>query len=174
MPKKDKSRNNRIILGLILSMMIMVLAIFGRVAGENFMAKVDIDLGDILNGVGVGIETDDLKLNIGGGNNSQPGCGSSNCLVVPPTSAYSGIATETSFRQALINWTNFFLKFLTLISMIALVYAGFLYITAAGNDEQMNKAKKAISWVVIGIVVILLAYSLVNTLITTGPTGSDI
>jgi hypothetical protein len=125
-------------------------------------------------GSGISIQTDSFSLNAGGGNNSQPGCGESNCLVPPDAGEYKGIAVEVSLRQFLITWTNFFLKFLALIAMIALIYAGFLYVTAAGNDEQAGKAKKIISWVVIGIVVILLAYALVNTLITKGPTGSDL
>lgn len=100
-----------------------------------------------------------------------PGCGSDDCLSVPGASEYSGIAAQTSFREALITWTNFFLGFLSLVAMIALIYSGFLYVTAAGNDEQTGKAKKIIIWVVIGIMVILLAYALVNTLIEDAPTG---
>gem|GEM_PF-3797708 len=65
-------------------------------------------------------------------------------------------------------WTNFLLPFVGAIAIAAIVYAGFLYLTAAGNDEQAGKAKKIIIWVVIGIIVIFSAYAIVNTLL-----GSD-
>ncbi|MCF7836412.1 pilin [Candidatus Gracilibacteria bacterium] len=170
MIKINKSRNNRIVTGVILGAVVLVVAIFGRVAGENLKAAISID--GIL--PGISIDTDEFSLNAGGGSNQAPGCGGGNCLVAPDAGEYSGIAVETSFRQFLITWTNFALRFLALIAMIALIYAGFLYVTAAGNDEQAGKAKKIIIWVVTGIVVILLAYALVNTLITKGPTGSDL
>jgi amino acid transporter len=121
-----------------------------------------------------GIKTDDFSIGVQTGNANQPGCDGSNCLSVPDSSIYKGIAGEVNLRQSLINWTNFFLGFLSLIAMIALVFAGFLYVTSMGEDEQATKAKKIIMYVVIGIIVILIAYALVNTLIEDGPTGSDL
>ena len=169
---KTKSRTQRITTGIIVGAVIICLAIFGRMSGERLAADADVDLGNVIDGLGVDLEVDGLELSIGE-TGDQPGCGGSNCLVAPDISEYSGLAGETSFLNALIIWTNFFLGFLSVVAMIALIYSGFLYVTAAGNDEQANKAKKIIIWVVVGIVVILLAYALVNTLIEKGPTGSD-
>lgn len=105
----------------------------------------------------------------------QPGCGtSSNCLTVPSTSVFKGIATTTSIRDAILKWVNWALGFLALIAMIAIIYSGFLYVTARGEDDQAGHAKKNILYVTLGIIVILLAYAYVATLITTGPTGSDL
>lgn len=129
-------------------------------------------------GFSVGLSTDDFSFGYStgdtvGGSNQQPGCDGDNCLIVPNPNEYGGIAGNVSLREAIIKWTNFFLGFLALIAMIALIFAGFLYVTAAGNSEQADKAKKIIIWVVLGIIVILIAYALVNTLITTGPKGDD-
>ncbi len=63
-------------------------------------------------------------------------------------------------------WTNFVLPFISVLAIAALIYAGFLYITGLGNDEQIQKAKKIIIWVVIGIIVILSAYAIVNTVLS--------
>lgn len=105
----------------------------------------------------------------------QPGCGKSgNCLTVPAAGEFRGVSNETSLRQAILKWVNFALGFLMLIAMIAILYSGFLYITARGEDEQAGKAKKGIIFTTIGIIVVLLAYSYVNTLITKGPQGSDL
>jgi cysteine-rich repeat protein len=70
-------------------------------------------------------------------------------------------------------WTNFLLPFVGAIAIAAIVYAGFLYLTAAGNDEQAGKAKKIIIWVVIGIIVIFSAYAIVNTLLGSSSGGGD-
>ncbi|MBU1089241.1 hypothetical protein KKF38_00390 [Patescibacteria group bacterium] len=69
-------------------------------------------------------------------------------------------------------WTNFMLPFVGAIAIAALVYAGFLYLTAAGNEEQTGKAKKIIIWVVIGIIIIFFAYAIVNTLLEGDSSGS--
>ncbi|MFA6458003.1 MAG: hypothetical protein WCV72_01255 [Patescibacteria group bacterium] len=173
----------KVAIGIVLGIFIVGTAIFGRMAGQNLMADLDINLGGILDGVlggvGLDISTDGFSFSTGGGVAKQPGCGGSECLVAPNPDAYAGIVITgidgtTNLRAAILKWTNFFLSFLALIAMIFLIYAGFLYVTSMGNDEQAKKAKNIIIWVVVGIIVIMIAYSLVNTLITTGPTGHDI
>jgi hypothetical protein len=42
-----------------------------------------------------------------------------------------------------------------------IVYGGFLYITAAGDDAQIKKGKEALVGAIIGIIVIGLAYAIV-------------
>lgn len=169
----------KIAIGIVLGIFIVGTAIFGRMAGQNLMAKFDLNLGGVLDGVlggvGIDISTDGFNFSTGGGVAKQPGCGGSDCLVAPDPDAYAGIVIPgaTTVRDAILKWTNFFLGFLALIAMIIVIYAGFLYVTAMGNDDQAKKAKNTIIWVVMGIIVILLAYALVNTLITTGPTGQD-
>lgn len=44
------------------------------------------------------------------------------------------------------------------ISVVLMIYAGFLWMTAGGNDDQIDKAKGIISASVIGLVIILSAY----------------
>lgn len=54
---------------------------------------------------------------------------------------------------------------LALVAIAALgfiVYGGFLYITAGGNDDQLRQGKQAITGAVIGIVVIGLAFAIVE------------
>lgn len=61
---------------------------------------------------------------------------------------------------------NIMLGFAGIISMIIIIYAGFKWITAQGNDEQVGEAKKSIRDATIGLTVIFLAYVLVNFVIT--------
>ena len=54
---------------------------------------------------------------------------------------------------------------LALVAVAALgfiVYGGFLYITAGGNDDQLRQAKSAITGAVIGIIVVGLAFAIVE------------
>ena len=53
---------------------------------------------------------------------------------------------------------------LSLLGMIALVlvlYAGYLWMTASGNEEQVTKAKTLLQQAVIGLAVIFLSYGIV-------------
>ena len=74
----------------------------------------------------------------------------------------ANVGLSTSSLESMI--ANIVKTGLTLVGVIALailVYGGFLYITAAGDSKQVDKAKTVIIYAVIGIIVIGLAYSLV-------------
>lgn len=64
-------------------------------------------------------------------------------------------------------FTNFMAGFVTTISFGLMLYAGFLYVSGATNEENIAKAKKAIMAGVVGILLSLAAFGLVSTLIKT-------
>ncbi|MCX6806566.1 MAG: pilin [Candidatus Berkelbacteria bacterium] len=45
-------------------------------------------------------------------------------------------------------------------AVIAIVYSGIMYIMSAGNQEQVEKAKKNITWAVTGLVFIAISISM--------------
>ena len=49
----------------------------------------------------------------------------------------------------------------TAIAVIMLVIAGILFLTAQGNPEQVSKARSAFLWGVVGVVVAIIAYSII-------------
>lgn len=57
---------------------------------------------------------------------------------------------------------NFILTFVGVIFLILTIYAGFLWMTAGGNEETVKKAKKWLVNSVIGLAIILSAYSITN------------
>jgi len=73
------------------------------------------------------------------------------------------VSKERDLKELVIGWTNFILSVTALLAVVALVWAGFLYVTAAGDDSRMETAKKIVIWVVVGILLILAAYAIVNT-----------
>ncbi len=95
---------------------------------------------------------------------------------ISPTDNPGAISTATggqgSFRQLALTIVNFFLTFLGLIAVVMIIYGGFLYVTAAGNQEKIESAKKIIMYAVIGIVVILLSFAIVNTILGAGTGGT--
>lgn len=58
------------------------------------------------------------------------------------------------------------LMFMGAIVVLLLVYGGFLYATAGGNQENVGKAKKIIVWTIIGMVFVLGSYAITGFLDT--------
>lgn len=57
--------------------------------------------------------------------------------------------------------TNFLLGLLIALSVIFIIYAAYLYLTAAGEEEQYKTAKQVILYAVIAIIVGLLSKAIV-------------
>ncbi len=78
---------------------------------------------------------------------------------------------EGSFRTLARTIVNFFLAFLGFLATTMIIYGGILYVTSAGNDENVGKAKKILLYAIVGIIVILLSFAIVNTVIGGAGTG---
>ncbi len=63
-------------------------------------------------------------------------------------------------REMVANGIKIFLGFLGLISVVLILYAGFLWMTSAGEDAKVKKAKDILWAAVIGLVIILMSYGL--------------
>jgi len=72
---------------------------------------------------------------------------------------------ESSIKELIKTMLNFFLSFLGFVATCMVIYGGILYVTSAGNDENVGKAKKILLYAVVGIVIILLSFALVNTIL---------
>lgn len=70
--------------------------------------------------------------------------------------------TQQDFATSITTLINYFLGLLGLIAVAFLIYAGVLMVTAGGNDEQVTKARKIIMYAVVGIIIILLSYTIVS------------
>jgi len=65
---------------------------------------------------------------------------------------------ETSDVNTLIDKIlDFLIKIALVLTPIIVVYAGFLYITAGGNEEKIKRANKVLIWALIGLAVVLIA-----------------
>ncbi len=66
----------------------------------------------------------------------------------------------SDIRITVANIIKVVLGLLGIIAVSLIVYAGFLWMTAAGNEDNITKAKGIISASVIGLVIILSAFSI--------------
>ena len=61
---------------------------------------------------------------------------------------------------------NVALGFLGIIAVALILYAGFLWMTAAGNDDKITEARKLLVAGVIGLIIILAAFAIANFVLT--------
>ncbi len=70
--------------------------------------------------------------------------------------------TETSVPQIFKTIINWALGIAFGVAVIFLIVGGFRYITAGGNEESVEKGKSSVINALIGIVIIVLSYVIVN------------
>jgi hypothetical protein len=74
----------------------------------------------------------------------------------------SGISTVGDIPTVILRAIAIILQFTGGIAVLFILIGGFQYIIARGNDEAMEKAKKTLTGAVIGFILSLLAYTIVQ------------
>lgn len=77
---------------------------------------------------------------------------------------FDPLSSYGSIQEVIGGVTNWVLGIAAGITILFLIVGGIYYITAAGDDKQMEEGKKIINYAIIGLIVILISYSLVITL----------
>ncbi len=97
-----------------------------------------------------------------------------NLLLVPAANVYAqtdlsqdiaqksgyGPVTGSSLSETIGKIIKIILGFLGTIFLALTVYAGVLWMTAAGNEEQVTKSLGILKTAVIGLIIIIAAYSI--------------
>jgi drug/metabolite transporter (DMT)-like permease len=82
------------------------------------------------------------------------------------TAGYSPeTTTDTTFSQTVGLVIKIALSFMGVIFLALMVYAGILWMTAAGEEEKIKKSQKIITASVIGLIIVVSAYSITNYLV---------
>ena len=85
------------------------------------------------------------------------------------------ILAEPAFAQTagVSNVENFIRSVITVLAGLAglvatgfFVAGGFTYITSSGNPEQLDKAKRTLTWSAIGLAIVIAAFVLANIVTT--------
>jgi len=79
--------------------------------------------------------------------------------------ATTGLGTR-DVRETIASIINVALSLLGIIVLVIIIYGGFLWMTAGGNDEKVGEAKKWIFGGIIGLVIILSAYAIASFVIS--------
>lgn len=52
------------------------------------------------------------------------------------------------------------------VALVMFIYGGFMYLTAAGNEEKVTKGKQTLIWATLGLIIVFFAYAIVNFVVT--------
>ena len=74
--------------------------------------------------------------------------------------------TQSDVTNALGNVVNTFLGLIGVATFALVVYAGALWILAAGNEDKIEQAKGILKGAVIGLIIIFSSYVIVNFALT--------
>lgn len=78
------------------------------------------------------------------------------------------VAEKVDDPQQLVKGiVNGILYFVGILSVIMLIWGGILYTTSSGDSNKVTTAKNTIMYAVIGLVVAIFAYAIVNFVLTT-------
>ncbi len=95
-------------------------------------------------------------------------------ILMSKASAFAGLIDDRDrpedvpggeLRDLVLTVVNYFLGFLGLIAVIMVIYGGVTYVISAGGDEAVGKAKKIIMYALIGLIIVLLSFVLVNAVL---------
>jgi len=84
-------------------------------------------------------------------------------LIVPSGSSYG--LPESKIENVLENIIKWVVGFIILIAILMIVWAGINYMTAAGDQNKVETAKKILTYAIIGLLIAALAYAIVNLII---------
>lgn len=94
----------------------------------------------------------------------------SNGSNVDPTSGLPKVCTAGSA----ISWiTNMALGFAGVIAVVFIIIGGYMYLTSAGNDEAAEKGRKVLTNSIIGLIIIILAATIIRVVVSTLDTKTE-
>ena len=83
--------------------------------------------------------------------------------LVAPAAAFAALEApigtglpEKSITDIIKNAMNWLLMMVGVLSVVGFVISGILYLTAAGNEDQINRAKSAMIYSIVGVLVSML------------------
>ena len=68
--------------------------------------------------------------------------------------------SNQDIKVTLANIVRIILGFIGILTVIFILYGGFMWMTSGGNADRIASAKKLIGAAVVGLVIILISYSL--------------
>ena len=76
-----------------------------------------------------------------------------------------GLNSSQSLSDLVANVIRILLIFAGVIAIVFVIIGGYQYVVSGGNEETAEKGKKTLINAIIGIVVIVLAYAIINVIV---------
>ena len=92
-----------------------------------------------------------------GGTSNQNGI----CVPIP---SGAGPAGDTTVSQVIFDVIDIALAVVALISVLFLIIGGYRYVTAGGNEESQESAKKTMTNAIVGLAIVILSFVIVNVI----------
>jgi PKD repeat protein len=97
---------------------------------------------------------------------SKDPCGGENCLQagIDKDKLPSELNDQSGkgLKEKIVDFINYALTFIGILLLIVVIYAGILLIFSNGESESLDKPKKMILYALLGVIVIVLSYAIVN------------
>ena len=97
---------------------------------------------------------------------STPSAGSAFSAALDATAGRAGVKSSRTFPQIVGGYIKAAVGLLGIILVVLIIYAGFLWMTAAGNEDKVKKAKGILSNAVVGLVLVFAAYAITDWVIS--------
>lgn len=75
-----------------------------------------------------------------------------------------GIATLDCLPNLLQNIITWLLVFAGIVALFFIIFSGIKFITSSGDPKQVEGARHTLTYAIIGLLVVLLSYFIVNTI----------
>jgi len=79
----------------------------------------------------------------------------------PPTTIQNPI-TATDFTILLTSIIGWVQNIAVLIAVLMIIYSGFLFMTAGGEEEKITKAKKTLIWSLVGLAILIMGENFIT------------
>lgn len=95
---------------------------------------------------------------------------------VPMSSLEGGSDSTSMLVEFLVLFLQAALAFLGTLFFVLMIYAGWLWLTAGGNEERVTKAKSILTQATIGVLIVFAAYAIIFVIInvTSGPFSANL
>ena len=91
--------------------------------------------------------------------------GLNNLRVLFPGSGIIGSTSLSGPNGLIFNIINALLLIVGAIAVLFVIIGGFWYVTSAGNEEQAEKGRTTVVNSIIGIVIVILSYVVINVIV---------
>ncbi len=78
---------------------------------------------------------------------------------------FEGVGNTTTLQGFITKVINWGIGFAAVVAVVMLIAAGFMYITANGDENKIKKATTTLTFAIVGLVVCFIAVLLVNFVI---------